>query len=392
MVDFLPPLADAADYPPPCVPPLPYLGYRDLWFRGRGGRAHAAGRHQEVTISGRAAIGRIAEVLALGRHSRVLVPAYHCPSVVEPLLACGANVEFYPLEKDLRPSLREFEELLGPPTDLVVFIRYFGFAPDTTAALTSARRAGASVLHDCAHAYYALTSIPSNDFAIASLVKFFPFEEGGLACYPESVVLRRRPLEACPSGRDVRLLWHALERTHRSQRGRLFPLSTLVALLNAVRDAYRPSSRMVTGEGNVTRDAAFRYYDVGCVDEQPALLTRILLMNLDRARVAARRRENYRRIADWFSNRRDVRALFPELPDGVVPYVFPLVLGSPGWQFDALRRRGVPLYRWEELAPSSCTVSAEYRASLVQLPCHQDLTERDLQRLSEAVSVALGMY
>ncbi len=192
-----------------------------------------------------------------------------------------------------------------------------------------------------------------------------------------------------PGTRDARLMWRSLERAGRSRR--LRPFSTLVGLIDKLRAPVsgHAAGASATAAAASPDSAAFRYYDPACREVPPAAITRFLVRRFRAQWAARRRRSNFRRIAEALRGRTDVHPLFGELPADVVPYVFPLVLHDPARQFDALRRRGVPLYRWEELAASDCAVSAHYRASLVQLPCHQHLAETDLERLLEAVSKAL---
>jgi hypothetical protein len=46
---------------------------------------------------------------------------------------------------------------------------------------------------------------------------------------------------------------------------------------------------------------------------------------------------------------------------------------------------GVPLLRWEEVAYSDCLVSERYVGDLVQIPCHQDLDDEDIEWLTGAI-------
>ena len=52
----------------------------------------------QFTTSGRAAILLGLEALGLAPTDRVLVPSYHCPTMVSPALALGQPVGFYPID------------------------------------------------------------------------------------------------------------------------------------------------------------------------------------------------------------------------------------------------------------------------------------------------------
>ena len=187
-LSLLPPLADAADFPAPRVPMTPYLEARRLLAPRAAVLPALAARGGILTVSGRAALGLIARQL-IRAGDRVLLPAYHCPSLVEPFLAAGAAVDYYHVDATLNPKFDDFRQRLAVGARVVVFVHMFGFRQDTAACEVLARAAGASVVQDCAHALYALPGIAPTDYGIASLVKFCEVEEGGLLLAPRDLKL-----------------------------------------------------------------------------------------------------------------------------------------------------------------------------------------------------------
>ncbi len=373
--EFLAPLADAGDFPAPDIPLRPHLSWRLL----RGDRMPvAAGDGEQLTVSGRVALAAVASDLALGPEDRVLLPAYHCPSLVEPFVACGAQVDYYPVDAGLEPRVDELMSRLRDATRAVVFVRYFGLDPAHLDALADALRArGVAIVHDCAHAYYALPRVPATDYAVASLVKFFALEEGGVVRFPAA----RPPPDyrpgRAPRGADARLALAALERARAA--GALAPLAWLSDLAD-LRSRWR--RRVPTAPAQDTPGAReYRYFDPAAVGRSVTWSTARLLGLVGRRTFPARRRELYARLAEATASGLAAHPLAPRLGAHDVPYVFPLVLHHPRRQFAALRNSGIPLYRWEEIVPTDCAVSAEYRESLVQVPCHQDLSDAHLARL-----------
>ena len=94
--------------------------------------------------------------------------------------------------------------------------------------------------------------------------------------------------------------------------------------------------------------------------------------------VMRRRRENYQHWLAGVQGLQGVQPLFPELPDGVVPYAFPLLTDAGGLVFHALKLAGIPIWRWEDVAKTECPVSLDFRLRLLQLPCHQDLSREEI--------------
>ena len=110
------------------------------------------------------------------------------------------------------------------------------------------------------------------------------------------------------------------------------------------------------------------------------------------ARIIARRRSNYLRLDAALRDLPDAWPLFDGLPDGVVPYVFPLLVERPDRVFRRLKTDGVPLFRWEHLWNEDAALidprSARYATEIFQLPCHQELTDDDLAWIIERVQSA----
>jgi hypothetical protein len=100
------------------------------------------------------------------------------------------------------------------------------------------------------------------------------------------------------------------------------------------------------------------------------------------------RRKNYHRWLDGVAGVAGVQPLFPSLPDGVVPYAFPLLTDTKGIAFHALRLAGIPIWRWEDMAAEAveaCAITRDYRLRLLQLPCHQDLSEAEMNWMIDII-------
>jgi perosamine synthetase len=115
-----------------------------------------------------------------------------------------------------------------------------------------------------------------------------------------------------------------------------------------------------------------------------------VMRHADRAHLAERRRAHYR---DWLARVSVLprcRPLFTGLPEGVVPYMFPLLLEDCEADFYRLKQQGMPLWRWDEQALSGCEVAATYRKHLVHLPCHQGLSPAQMDWMGQLLALVLG--
>src|ERR1051325_2220820 len=89
--------------------------------------------------------------LKIAPGENVLVPSFHCTSVVEPILKYGAAVKFYDIERTLQPNLAHVEAQIDAKTRAILVIHYFGFPQDIHVFKELARRHNLFLIEDCAH-------------------------------------------------------------------------------------------------------------------------------------------------------------------------------------------------------------------------------------------------
>ena len=374
------PMAAAEEYPAPRAPMLPVAGFGMVAGGGPAVESPFLGRGGLFLPSGRAALALALKRSGVEAGDRVLMPAFHCGSLVEPALSLDAEVVLFRLRPDLSPDLDDLRRKL-PGARALVVAHYFGFPQPLEEVARLCDAAGVMLIEDCAHAFFGAVG-RTGAFAIASTKKFFPGVDGGM------IVQRSGPLDGSalrrPGARaQLKSLVNTVENAGRY--GRLFPFGRLVhALLNRKKG---PPAVAAAGTGPVPRLRWFREAEVGLRGTAASRL----FMRISAKRSAARkRRANFRYLLDRLAGLARAKPLYDALPGGVVPYVFPLLLDDPEKDFDRLKRQGVPIWRWEELAESECAVSQDYRLRLLQLPCHQALTARELDWIAGTIEEVLS--
>ncbi len=397
-------------FPEPQVPKNPVLGWSSF-SRSMpvDGADHAASRfpsvlslpHKRYVTSARVAIALALKRLGVRPGDHVLVPAYHCLSMIEPIVFCGAIPRFFPLTSQLEVPLAALESLDLSNVRAMLVTHYFGFPQAMRAISAFAREHDVAVIEDCAHAVFGIADgqpIGSwGDYAAVSLMKFFPVYDGG--CLVSAVHslddLQLRP----PSRRfEAKALINSIERGLRYQR---FPgMQAAARTTLMVKDAmWRGFKKMRSRQGST----AFTYRDPAAsegvngldptwLDRRISIASRQLVERLPIARIIARRRHNYLRMAEALTDLPEARPLFPGLNGSVVPYVFPLWVERPERVFRRLKEDAVPLFRWERLwdddAARTDPLSARYATEIFQFPCHQELTDDDLSWMIERIRAA----
>jgi len=375
-------LEDSARYPPPRVPPRPLLTIPGLRQRSEPVTSSFLSDRIHFLPSGRAAISTALQFLDIMPSDRVLVPSYHCGSLVEAVIASGAIVDFYRVAPDLTVDLEDLIRRCTSRTRCVIAIHYFGFPQPLRELASFCRSRAISLLEDCAHAFFDIgdTKIgAAGDFAIASARKFFPVGDGGVLIGRQLPNAVGRP----PAGTIRELKCLAQELQVAANFDRLGFVGEIVSITFRLYHLFRLPSRVATEQTTTARK--YRWFVPDEVTRSGTWVSQWVMHHTNLTRLTTRRRRNYIRLRDGLDGLRGGRSLFTSLPDGVVPYVFPLLLANPETSFASLKMAGVPLLRWEEVAYSDCLVSERYVGDLVQIPCHQDLDDEDIEWLTGAI-------
>ena len=355
-----------------------------------------------LVTSGRIAIAMALREMGLGPGDAMLVPAWHTQSMVAPLLWAGVRPVFYDVGPDGRIDPGELARRCIPAVRALMVTHYFGFHQDMAALRAWCDGEGLGLLEDCAHCWFGtVAGRPPGawgDYAIASSMKFYPTYEGGCLVSARHV-LRAAPGAGAGAGFEAKSALGALERAF--AYGRLRPLKHLLALPLALKGVLwsRLKARQA-GSGSApaaglapeSSDSSVRF-EPAWLDRRSALFSRAVLRLAGARRVVQRRRANYARLAAALAGLPGCRPLHPALPDGVCPWVFPLLADDADALFAALRARGVPLVRFAELRDPGATAEAfPNSAMLVRhvlgFPVHQELRADELAWLCATIGEA----
>ena len=369
-ITFSRPLAYSKDYPEPIIKGLMNLRLTDLLFK----KEHYVTDSSFFAINGRSGLAIIGKHLRLKKGDTILLPSYHCPALVEPFIWLGVNIRFYNLNKDLSVDIDDFSYKMDDSVKVCLFVHFFGFPPDFTNLLALLKNKNISIIEDCAHSFYAPLLKRSQsiaDFSVVSCNKFFPCVDGSIVYGIKDPALREGLVNAS-----------------------LFSdFKTLLNQLPLTAQLIEMTKRIFFGSGNdkkipvsiAANDInSFRYFSPDEINQSCSRVSKYIVEHTNHKDLMKKRRENFCYLLKKLINSSKGKPLFTTLPDDVVPYVFPFILNESQY-FDDMKNYGLSLFRWEELAESSCANSHYYRKNLVQIPCHQGLSQKDLDVIVKIV-------
>ena len=383
-------------YPKPAIPLAPVLSLASIGCRAQAAHQRSVldNPHRLHTTSGRAALALALEQAQVGSDDQVLIPAFHCESMIAPVLWCKAEPVFYRIKANTHIDLADITDKLTQATKAVIVTHYFGFMQnlDDLRNLCDTRKI--LLIEDCAHAFFGCIdghyAGSWGDFSIASSMKFFPVYDGGILSSRDRP-LARKILRKPPLRFQIKSLTNTLETASHYQRfgimGRL-----LTQILKLKTWLSRPSASRQDKNSRLGPSSSSGGYglDEYWIHRQASQASQLIMAHSDLQRIASLRRSNYCRIHMALRDLHGAHALFAELPPGIVPLVYPLYVDQPDQHFDALKSIAVPIWRFGEfldpaIDSSLCANSIELSRHIFQLPCHQELTLSEIDWMTNTI-------
>lgn len=385
--------------PRPRIPIQPVMSWTML---GRAARDDVPSALDDGALfyvsAGRIAIAHALVLAGLKPGDKVLVPDYHCVAMIEPLVQLGGVPVFYRIREDLSVDLEDVAHRLDAGPRIFLAVNYFGFPQDLFALRTFCDRHKLTFIEDCAHSLFGSCRgqpIGSfGDFAITSLPKFFALREGGCLIVNRQgcgagarVVLHSQGLAS-----NIAVILDGIEEA--VALGRLCGLAPLVKAAALTKRAIHRVAPSV-GRARLDHPADQRSgriggFDLAWMEMRATAMSRFVARHTARRRLVERRRRHYASLVHAFSGLAACRPLLPQLPEGVVPYMFPLWVDRLAEVFATLEDHAVPMQRfgqflWPAAKGEACTVSRRLSQQVLLLPCHQELHDTEIATLVDKV-------
>lgn len=349
-------------------------------------------------FSGRNAIYHAVRLLAIRPGDRVLVPAYHCSALVEPILRYGAAVDFYRIDRNCEPDVADIRRRLTDRTRGVVAIHYFGFPQPIAQLRALCDEHGVFLVEDCAHV---LTGRADGrplggfgDVSVFSWAKFLPVLDGGHLVINRVNPRQRVPVLTTPGWLRLRVWKSAVDRLVLDSPSASFRAATgLLRVLSAA--GRRLAGQAAGGAAALDTENAGPDFDMESVMVPMSAVSQRVLRNTDVVGITAARRANYTALLQACESLPGLEVVFPELTEGVCPMVFPVIArGRTDFHLE-LRARGIPAVTWGGVIHPSLPLegfpdAAYLYDNLVFLPIHQDLDAADMTTIIETMATVLG--
>lgn len=324
---------------------------------------------------GRIALIRGMELMGFQGGDEILVPEYLCKEVTDSIDSFGFKVTYYRMQMNLCADVGHVRSRIGERTKGVLAVHYFGFAQPLEQMREICRQNGIYLIEDNAHGFlssHAGTPLGVyGDIGILSMRKTLLTRDGA-ALIVNAPELRHRafgpPVVPKPARLDP-LLWVFEKRVREftARRRRTHGL---------IRGAKRIVTKALLETGRWCSGTADRS---GVTDNQCPVSSKSWweLSRTKFGEVVRKRRANFIRLLDWLRDVDSCQIVHRELPEGICPQVFPILLEDGQKTISELRERGVAADYWPDLPtevgadPGMYPVANYLRAHLVTLPVGQ---------------------
>jgi len=390
-------------YPKAAIPLAPVLSAASIGLGAQSAHQSSvlASPHRLHTTSGRAALALALKQAQVGSGDQVLIPAFHCESMIAPVLWCKAKPVFYRVKANTDIDLTDIAHKLTKSTRAIIATHYFGFMQNLGDLKTLCESRKILLIEDCAHAFFGHIDGHHagswGDFSIASSMKFFPVYDGGILC-SNSRPLTNQGLQKPPLRFQIKSLINTLEAASHYRRlgvsGRLLTqaLKLKTWLVRSRKSREDKESRLGPSSSNGGYGL-----DEHWIHRQASSASQLIIKNSDLQRIVSLRRSHYCRIDEALRNLAGCHALFAELPTGTVPLVYPLYVDQPDQHFTTLKSLAVPIWRFGEFLDPTidsnlCANSVDLSRHIFQLPCHQELTLSEIDWMTDAIRRQLTQH
>jgi perosamine synthetase len=375
------------------IPGEPRLEWKTLLprFRRDSSLARKLGRRVFLARNG---IYHGLATLGIKPGDNVLVPAYHCKALVEPILQHGSEARFYDINLDLTANFEDVKEKIDQRTKAILLIHYFGFPQPIPRYRELCETHDLYLIEDCAHVLAGSTPEgmalgESGDVSIFSWRKFFPLYDGGELVINNPNVTLNLKLEKGSLSFRLKVVKNTLDRMFENSRWLTFLWK---ASSSAIKNSSFVSAAAVTVQRLNNYDAEFDRHSVGLA---MSAISEHIVARTPIQEIIAKRRRNYGLLAEAAKEMRGLKPLFPDLPESVCPWVFPIFAPAIKDFSRLLRQKGIPAAAWDGVIHSSLPLHLFPKAQLlydhlVFLPIHQGLEERDLTTMLRVLTASLN--
>ncbi len=350
------------------------------------------------TINARSALKIGIECLGLKEGDEILLPAYHCPVMVYPILESGLVPVFYKIEPNCTTDISDIKAKTTSKTKALILVHYFGFPNDIVPVQKYCRENNLCLIEDCAHTFFGkIGKFPIGSFgdmAIMSLWKFLPVCHGGFLIINNKKIANRVHFKHAPLPFQIKSGINTLE---------MGDLPYLVNKCLRIKDKVwlkvKSKNEEPSEMHSIIHEKKENPYSLDKVKDtytnwKAPWFSNLIYQISDQKKIIEQRVSNFKILEQAVSQFNGIKSLFKAPLTNVVPYNYPVIIENSDEIVKKLRKKSVNISRfgnisWDGIDINICEVSSYYSKHCIQLPVHQSLTKTDMRQMVNIIDACL---
>jgi len=320
-----------------------------------------------LTSSGRGALSLMLDHVK-PRVKSVLLPSYICQSVILPFEIAGYDLNFYDVDKYLKPI--DLEIIKNSNVGIFLHMGYFGFSTNEILSDLISRLKSESVItiEDVTHTLFSQQNKPiESDFIIGSIRKWFGIPSGGFLASDK--IMNFEVIDANVDFINIR----------RSSLNQKFEY------MRSGNESIKSTYLSGFNRAEQILDEDIRPYKIDRESE-------VLIKNLDNRKLQSDRRRNYGFLLQYLRDVDGIEVIFNDVENDITPMFFPIYVKN---NRDELRRK---LIEKKIYCPVHWPIPKQVNGhlnittkiiydSILSIPCDQRYQIEDMRRIiNEIVS------
>lgn len=319
------------------------------------------------------------------KYKKILVPPSICDSVLEVINNEGININYYLLEKNLHVDIDNLKSKIDNNVGAIYINYFFGFIYNIDNIRKLCKENNILLILDCAHVFsnYKLLNKLKPDFIISSPRKFLPIPNGGILFINNLDLLKSKKLTVIYFKDEIKdLLKFFLRKIKYSNK--------IVGILYLnFKKLYKKNKSQELNFSLEKSKNERKYQGISSLSEN--YIRKFNFENINNQRI--RNLNYYFQLSKKFKN---IKPIFKRLEYEYSPYCFPIYSKNRMEVVKKASEYGLILeptleevkYKFDKsiINDKKFECLSLFMSSILSLPTHQDLSEKDLYNIIYIVS------
>jgi perosamine synthetase len=346
------------------------------------------------TFSGRNALWLAIRIMGLSSGSEILAPSYNCGAEITPMLKSGLTVRLYRITDKLEIDFDDLKKAINQDTRALLVTHYFGFPQPVDRIRAICDDNNLFLIEDCAHALWSTYNERPlgsyGDVSLFSFRKFLSVPDGGALAINNGQLKMTERLIPPPLTSEVRKLITLSLLAVKNKVADVLPTSVRHSLHGATTSSNGPALSACDDPSNIH----YNYHlNLDRVNWAMSKASRFIIKRIsenDGENIIKKRRQNFEILSHEFEGSTTMKMLYDELPGGVCPSFFPVIVKERDRTHDSLLKKGIFTFKtWQCFHPGlswdAFPEALFLKNHVLSFPIHHRTDRSDMIRMAEAM-------